>query len=70
METKFYGQNLEDSIMNDLIVKFYGEEFIGSILEIGANDGITLSNSKFFRDRGWKGYLVEAAKTPYQKLDD
>lgn len=68
MIKKFYGQNLEDSLMNDLIIKFYGENFIGSILDIGANDGITLSNSKFFRDKGWKGFLVEAAKKPYERL--
>jgi FkbM family methyltransferase len=64
----FYGQNKEDEIINNLIVSKYGSEFKGSILDLGANDGITLSNSRFFLENGWRGVLVEAGRLPYQKL--
>lgn len=64
----YYGQNNEDKIINDYILKKHGPDYIGSVLEIGANDGITLSNSKFFRDLGWEGFLVEAGKKPFDKL--
>ena len=64
----YYGQNKEDKIINDYILEKYGPNYVGSVLEIGANDGITISNSKFFRDLGWQGFLIEAAKKPFDKL--
>ena len=63
----FYGQNKEDEIINNLIVSKYGADFKGSVLDLGANDGITLSNSRFFLENGWRGVLVEAGKLPFQK---
>jgi len=64
----YYGQNLEDKTIHELINQKYGAEYIGSILDIGANDGITLSNSRFFYQNGWKAHLVEAGKTPFHAL--
>jgi FkbM family methyltransferase len=64
----YYGQNREDETINNLIVSKYGENFTGSILDLGANDGVTLSNSRFFVERGWKAVLVEAGSKPFSKL--
>ena len=64
----YYGQNKEDEVTNNLIVSKYGADFKGSILDLGANDGITLSNSRYFIEKGWNGILIEAGKLPYQKL--
>jgi FkbM family methyltransferase len=64
----YYGQNKEDEIIQNLIVSNYGENFKGSILDLGANDGVTLSNSRFFVERGWHGVLVEAGNKPFEKL--
>jgi FkbM family methyltransferase len=64
----YYGQNQEDEVINNLIVSRYGSDFKGTILDLGANDGITLSNSRFFIENGWKGILIEAGKLPYEKL--
>ena len=64
----YYGQNKEDEIIHQLIISKYGYEFKGTILDLGANDGITLSNSRFFIENGWKGVLIEAGKLPYEKL--
>jgi FkbM family methyltransferase len=64
----FYGQNKEDELINNLIISKYGADFKGTILDLGANDGITLSNSRYFIENGWHGVLVEAGKFPYQKL--
>ncbi len=48
----------------------HGEEFFiweqlgfkprGTFIEIGAYDGVSLSNSLFFEQLGWKGVLIEA----------
>ena len=64
----FQGQNKEDEFIYQYFKNKFGEEFKGSVLDIGANDGVTLSNSFFLITQGWKGYLVEAGKNPFYKL--
>lgn len=64
----YYGQNLEDKTINELITQKYGADYIGTILDIGANDGITLSNSRYFYLQGWKAHLVEAGRNPFNAL--
>lgn len=49
-----YSQNGED-----LFVLSYFKGFKGTLLEIGANDGQTLSNSLLLIENGWKAHLVE-----------
>lgn len=64
----YYGQNKEDEVINNLITSRYGADFKGTFLDLGANDGITLSNSRYFIENGWSAVLIEAGKLPYQKL--
>lgn len=49
-----YSQNAEDTY----IANYFGD-FKGNLLEIGANEGITLSNSKLLIEQGWSAYLIE-----------
>lgn len=49
-----YSQNGEDKIIFD-----YFKGHIGTVLEIGANDGKTLSNSLALIESGWYGVLFE-----------
>ena len=43
----------------------------GTYLEIGANDGIWLSNSLWLHQaRGWRGLLIEAHPTLAQQMID
>jgi FkbM family methyltransferase len=51
-----YAQNKED-----LFVLEYFKGFKGSLLEIGANDGVTFSNSRLLIENGWSAHLVEPA---------
>lgn len=53
-----YSQNAEDVIVWAL---FKG--FKGTLLEIGANNGQTLSNSKLLIENGFSGHLVEPGHT-------
>lgn len=59
-----YSQNKEDQIIWDLI----GNKISGCILEIGANDGKTFSNSLFFIENGWRAVLVEPSPRAFKKL--
>ncbi len=57
-----YSQNAEDQF----VLNHFGD-FKGTLLEIGANDGQTFSNSKLLIENGWVGHLVEPGNV-YKKL--
>lgn len=58
-----YSQNDEELILLEKL-----SSITGTLLDIGANDGKTLSNSLALIERGWSAVLVEPAKTPFAKL--
>lgn len=55
MQSRYRCQNNE----TDIALKYFGANFKGTVMEIGANDGVSLSNSYDLIDMGWKGILVE-----------
>ena len=59
-----YSQNKEDLA----VMQYFGKDFKGLVLDIGANDGITLSNSRLLIESGWNGVLVEPSPKAYAKL--
>lgn len=59
-----YSQNNEQ----ELIFKYF-KGFKGTLLDLGANDGITLSNSFAAINKGWKGVLVEASPKTFLELE-
>ena len=59
-----YAQNKEDVA----VMQYFGKDFKGLVLDIGANDGITLSNSRLLIESGWNGVLVEPSPKAYAKL--
>jgi FkbM family methyltransferase len=60
-----YSQNQEEKYILD-----YFKSFKGNLLDIGANDGFTFSNSRALMERGWRGDLIEPSKLAFQKLAD
>lgn len=60
-----YSQNFEDEI----IAEYFGS-YNGTLIDIGANDGTTLSNSLMFIDKGWKAHLFEPDKQSFSKLEN
>jgi FkbM family methyltransferase len=58
-----YSQNHED----DLVLSYFGSSK-KNVLEIGANDGITLSNSRLFIQNGWSAHLIEPNAMVFNKL--
>ncbi len=59
-----YSQNNEDSF----IAGYLSGHEVGTLLDIGANDGITLSNSRLLIENDWKGLLVEPSKICLDRL--
>ena len=58
---KGYSQNKEDEVFVPLLVEMIAAEqrIYGVLLDIGANDGLTFSNSYVLLRRGWGGVLVD-----------
>jgi len=59
-----YSQNNEEQ----LILDYFGPVFKGTCLDFGANDGVTLSNTRACIERGWKGVMVDASTDMCEKL--
>lgn len=57
-----YSQNNEDLH----VARYFGDK-AGTLLEIGANNGIDLSNSLYLIGKGWHAHLVEPASV-YENL--
>jgi FkbM family methyltransferase len=57
---KSYSQFCEDLVL----IKFFGTDFKGVFVEVGANDGVRGSNTKLLELNGWRGFLIE----PNQRL--
>ena len=64
--TEYYSQSGQDKFLNEII--FNGKRN-GTFLDIGANDGITFSNSYYFeKELGWKGICFEPLQSAFKKL--
>jgi FkbM family methyltransferase len=59
----YYGQNSEDK----LVAEWFGQ-YVGTLCEIGSNNGEFLSNSLHLISKGWKGVLVEPSQQVYHDL--
>lgn len=61
----YYSQQDEDKILFNKYLNYMG----GFFIELGAMDGITYSNTKFFEDAlGWNGILIEPLLDHFTKL--
>lgn len=58
-----YSQNNEEQV----ILNYFSNQSQGIFLDIGANDGITLSNVRALAEKGWKGALIEPSMISYEK---
>jgi FkbM family methyltransferase len=66
---KDYSQNGEQAIILELVERFTKDFSRITVTDIGANDGITLSNSRALIELGAKGQLVEPSPRAFAKLE-
>lgn len=57
---KSYSQSRED----EFIQNYFGDQ-VGTLLSIGENDGLTMSNARALLEKGWSGHLVEPSSVFY-----
>lgn len=57
-----YSQNNEEKFILD-----YFGDFVGTFLDLGANDGVTLSNSCALVEKNWSGLLIEASPKAFAR---
>ena len=66
MFRKYYSQLGQDKIVMQILKKKKIKK--GIYFDIGANDGITISNTFVFEKKGWKGICVEPDSDVFEKL--
>lgn len=59
-----FSQNNEERIIRD----YFGPSFVGTFLDIGANDGQTFSNTRALALSKWKGTCVDASPVAFKAL--
>jgi len=59
-----YSQNEEEQF----ILEFFRKRIQGTLIDIGANDGKTFSNSLALIEKGWNAVLVEPSKYAFSKI--
>jgi FkbM family methyltransferase len=65
--SKYYSQYGQDEFLNEFVFR---NKKGGVFIDIGANDGITISNTYFFeRELSWKGICFEPLAKTFKKLD-
>lgn len=57
-----YSQNNEQEV----ILGYFGNNYAGTFLDLGCNDGVTFSNTRALGLRGWSGTLVDASEKAYK----
>jgi FkbM family methyltransferase len=60
-----YSQNKEEEVILN-----YFNGHVGTFVDLGANDGITFSNTRALAERGWKGVLIEPDPVAFSKLKE
>ena len=61
-----YSQNNEEEV----ILKYFKDQHIGTFLEIGAYHPEIFSNVRALYEKGWKGVLVEPAQQNFDHIKD
>jgi FkbM family methyltransferase len=51
----YYGQHQEDKYIDD----YFGQNYKGVCVEVGAYDGVTASNTYYFEKKGWRALCIE-----------
>ena len=62
---KNFSQNNEQEV----ILKYFGD-YVGTFLDLGANDGETFSNTRALALSGWKGILIDCSPTAVTKCKE
>lgn len=62
---KSYSQNKQDILLRH---NFFPNKNDGTFVDIGAHDGVSLSNSLLFEELGWTGICVEPIPSVFDKL--
>jgi FkbM family methyltransferase len=60
-------QSGEVGVMKQLVSEYECQQFV---VDVGANDGVTISNSLPFIQEGWTGILIEPAPAVFKKLTE
>jgi FkbM family methyltransferase len=64
-EPVFHSQHKQDQF---IYTHFFQDQPSGVFIDIGAHDGVTINNTLFFEEKGWKGICIEPMPAVFQQL--
>ncbi|CAM4406986.1 methyltransferase, FkbM family [Pedobacter westerhofensis] len=64
-DKNYYSQFGQDQY---ILETFFSSQMSGTYVDIGAYDGVLISNTYAFAKRGWTGYCIEPLEDIYQQL--
>ena len=66
MSASYFSQFKQDKFLNEVL---FNHKRHGFFIDIGAHDGVTISNSLYFeKSKNWKGICIEPNPTVFSKL--
>jgi len=65
MKQNYFSQLKQDRFMNEVI---FNHQKNGFFIDIGAHDGVTISNTLYFENKGWNGICIEPNPNVFVKL--
>ena len=66
--TATFSQYGQDEVCSQILSEKFGVYKTGFYCDVGAHDGVSLSNTLLFAKRGWRGVCIEAHPGPFAKL--
>ena len=60
--------NFSQNNEQEIILNYFKHQKEGTFLDIGANDGVTLSNTRALAINGWSGVCIEPGESAFTKL--
>jgi FkbM family methyltransferase len=64
---KYYSQNKQDEYLWE---NYFKHKLTGTFVEIGAEDGVRFSNTKFLEESGWDGICIEPRPNAFAELKE
>jgi FkbM family methyltransferase len=63
-----FDNSVQIPFLNEIYLRVFGSKYVGSVVDVGAYDGKTLSNCYGLILRGWSALLIEPVNEHFQKL--
>jgi len=65
---RYYGQKVNGVRADAIIAEYFPKDYMGTAIEVGATNGITMSNTYYFEQKGWLCLCIEPNSNYFEQL--